>query len=323
METELGNSIQLLMIKGAQDHNTKQQIVTPNILKIPKSPEQHLCFKSYDLIKIKGFIVLAKELSKLANLLLHAGHLTIAFSFLIEKNTKTYTTGKTEDKCFIEFPHDYFFNHAIPIIKMQYNDFILELVNDSPRRDFDINVVLDTFILDVNERKQLSYETSEVNYNVRNIQKFELYYYNPNPQDNAPQDYAPQDYAPQDYDPYFTYTAFIKPKLINQGLIVNASKNDIISIKIQLNKTFFALDYNSDLVRVYGEEIANNLTYFGFNVCEKFESQNLVGSLNFSRVDIVEVTVVLAKNSYTLDIYLPAWNVFTYNQGLFGIRWCP
>ena len=100
-------------------------------------------------------------------------------------------------------------------------------------------------------------------------------------------------------------------------------KKDIYQVEITLTKSdtdIIALDYNLDLVNIYGEEL-NNFTYFGFNVNENLKSTNLIGCLNLSVVNKVKVCVVMNNNDKKLDIYMPNWNVLTYSQGLCGIRY--
>ena len=152
-----------------------------------------------------------------------------------------------------------------------------------------------------NDRKKLCSDTTVCNYNIRNIQKYEL---NHHIGDNK-------------------YESYIEPDFLNQGIFINALKKDIYQVKITLTKSnedMTALDYNLDLVNIYGEEL-NNFTYFGFNVNENLKSTNLIGCLNLSTVDKVKVSVIINDDNKTLDIYMPNWNVLTYNQGLCGIRY--
>ena len=130
------NSFKLLNLKGIQDNNLDQQIITPYILNIPKPPAKSLSFKEYgELIKIKGFIVKSTNVKQLMDRRLellfgYERYYNIPFSFLLNYNTKHLENGN----CIIEFPHDYFLNHPILLGKMLYTDFSLGICNDSSNR---------------------------------------------------------------------------------------------------------------------------------------------------------------------------------------------
>ena len=47
-----------------------------------------------------------------------------------------------------------------------------------------------------------------------------------------------------------------------------------MSILITLNDTIKCLDYDNNLINIYGEDIGENLSYFGFNIEENFISDN-------------------------------------------------
>ena len=85
------------------------------------------------------------------------------------------------------------------------------------------------------------------------------------------------------------YIININKFIIFFGIIINYPKNKIISLLITLNNTIKCLDYDNNLINIYGEDIGENLSYFGFNIEENFTSNNLIGCINISILDKVNV----------------------------------
>ena len=86
------------------------------------------------------------------------------------------------------------------------------------------------------------------------------------------------------------------------------------------------MDYDNNLINIYGEDIGENLSYFGFNIEEKFTSNNLIGCINLSILDKVNVKIRILNNdeepalegNNPLEIYTVAWNEIKYKSGLCG-----
>jgi hypothetical protein len=302
------------MLRGAQDAsmNIKQQLSVPEIITMQLDENLKLhC--NCDLIKIKGFIVdkhyNALSSEKLIFMFNHQTSFEIPFSFMAFKNIKSYG----DDKYFIEFPHDYFFNHKIEIIKLLMTNFCVKITN-SLNNNFEVKIVVDKYFLDVEERK-LNYNLNEINYNIRHLNEYHIMCINHHVyKDNLSK-----------HNDIIVYEENINATLLTQGIfIVKKDCYEILDVSIMLNKHIPLLCYDKDLLNIYGENISDNLVYYGFNVDEKYDSNNLVGCVNLSRADCItiKITVKTHVNNFdsSIQIYLPSWNILKYNQGLVGLK---
>lgn len=302
----------LFEFKGVQDNEMiqKQQYTTPEIITL--SFNTLLSLKYGDLIKIKGFIVKKDNINKLINEELEFSfgqeYFKIPFSFLIksDKNKLIYFTKNDETHCLINFPHDYFFNHKIPIIQLQFSKIGVRLTNKDC--DYNVEIVVDKFFLDNTEKeeqKQLADSITPITHNIRNIKHFKIPFNN----------YNKNNYT-------YTYKLETQISFLNQGIfIVKNCEHEIQNIKITLNDTIVAFNYDVNLLNIYAEDV-EKLTYYGFNVDEKYNSNNIVGCINMSLFDKVTIYITLntLKDTYDsyLDVYMPYWNIIMYKQGLVG-----
>jgi len=308
----------LFSFKGAQDFMMipNQQITSPEIILLPfNRPFSLTLIKCGDLLKIRGFIVNQNKIEKLMNenLEFSFGYekcIQIPFSFLIRSKKNEMTFFKKNDKmyCFINFPHDYFFNHKIPMIKLKYSDFSIKVTNQTS--DYNIQIVLDKYFLDEKEKIKYNSELDvEICHNIRNIQHFKI----------------PLDVIENDLHIYRTD---IEANLLTQGLFIGKdAMTEVYNINITLNDNLhndvIALNYDVNLLNVYNEDV-DELIYYGFNIGEKHDSNNVVGCLNLSRTEKVTVTII-KKNLYKspdecIDIYMPNWNILMYKEGLAGVK---
>ena len=300
----------LFAFKGVQDAEMIQiqQYTSPEIITITTNKSLSLGYG--DLIKIKGFIVKKDNINILMNEELEftfgEAYFKIPFSFLIksDKNRLIYFTKNDETYCFIDFPHDYFFNHKIPIIQLQFSKISVRLTNKVS--DYNVEIVMDKYDLDIEERKQLASNLHPIKHNIRNIKHFKI----PLNMQN---------------ENNYTYKLETQINYINQGIfIVRDCEHEIQNINITLNGNITAFNYDVNLLNIYAEDVGK-LTYYSFNVDEKYNSNNIVGCINMSLFDKVTIYITLKslKNNYDLylDIYMPYWNILMYNQGLVGIRY--
>lgn len=296
MEQILKNSISLLNIKGVQDKNLSQEITRPIIMEIPKYyPYKPINFDRCDTIKIKGLIL---DKTKIDELVYNYKHLEILFGsqsyYKIPFHFLTnWMKNIDETNCFIEFPHDYLFGHLIQIFNMKYHKLEIKIGNDSVNRDFDVLIVLEAGVFDKNNIISNSID-------IRNIQPFELFKTTDN-----------------------TFENYVEPDFLTQGILIDAPIKNICGVKIILDDTngiIEALDYNFNLINIYGEQVGQ-FTYLGFNPNENFTSTNLVGCINMSRVDEVRIIVYTYNCGEKLIVYMPNWNTLAYSDGLVGIRY--
>ena len=308
------HKIQLLLLKGYQDMNIEKQVITPSIVRISNKEKNN--FIEHDLIKIKGFITNFKNIHKLKELYLTIGFnysvtYNIPFSFLFNYNNnnvrKNYNYESEDYNYFIEFPHDLLLTHKIPLISLQFSPFTVFI------KELDENIivdmVLDTYMLDVNRRKEVA--TTEKTYNIKSIYNFKI------------------NLMSCLYEPYSfcEYESEIEPQFLTQGIIIKFPKHKIISILITLNDTIKCLDYDNNLINIYGEDIGENLSYFGFNIEEKFVSNNLIGCINMSILDKVNIKIKILNNdepilgNEPLEIYTVGWNEIKYKMGLCGFTY--
>ena len=298
-------------LKGVQDYEMipNQQLTSPEIIKIPFNKLLNL--KYGDLLKIKGFIINKNNIQKLMNesfeISFGGTYFKIPFSFLIlsDKNNIIYFDKNHEDYCFIDFPHYYFFNHNISILQLTYSTFDIKIINTIY---YDVEIVIDKYFLDNKEKTKISLNLEPISYNIRNIQHFKIPYTLENQEKNL-----------------YVYKTNIDASLLNQGLfIVKDYQHQIQNITITLDKKLTVFNYDVALLNIYSENV-NQLIYYGFNINEKYNSTNVVGCLNLSLYDNIEITIKLKLLKDTpdtyLDIYMPNWNILMYKQGLFGIKY--
>ena len=319
------NALILLNKKGVQDKLMipKQQITQPEIIKM--SFNKPINLKGSDLLNIKGFIVNKNNIDNLKNTYIEFTDdfnklFRIPFSFLIYSNTSNVSdfNRNNEIYSFIDFHHDYFFNHKLLIVIMVYNTLNVCLTSNDIKdiKDFNIEIVIEKTYLEITERKEyLLYSDptkpdlinlEKNSYNIRNIQHF-----------NIPLCGLSEN--------VHIYKTDIDATLLNQGLfIIKDNNHQIINIKISLDDTCTVLDYDDNLLNIYNETVGN-LIYYGFNVSEKYNSNNLIGCINMSRYNKITITIKLKSikeipDTY-LDIYMPQWNTFVYNKGFFKLRY--
>jgi hypothetical protein len=293
-------------LKGVQDNEMipNQQLTSPEIIKIPFNKPLNL--KYGDLLKIKGFIINKNNIKKLMNesfeISFGETYFKIPFSFLILNNI-IYFDRNYEDYCFIDFPHDYFFNHNISILQSTYSTFDIKIINTIY---YDVEIVIDKYFLDNKEKISLNLEP--IFYNIRSIQHFKISYILENQDKNL-----------------YVYKTNIDASLLNQGLfIVKDYQHQIQNITITLDNNLTIFNYDVALLNIYSENV-NQLIYYGFNINEKYNSTNVVGCLNLSLYDNIEITIKLKSLKDTpdtyLDIYMPNWNILMYKQGLVGLKY--
>jgi hypothetical protein len=315
----------LFSFRGVQDFVMipNQQITLPEIILLPfNRPFSLTLIKCGDLLKIRGFIVNRNKIEKLMNESLEFSFgdescIQIPFSFLIrsDKNGLTFFKRNDEMYCFINFLHDYFFNHKILMIKLKYSNFSVEVTNQTC--DYNIEIVLDKYFLDEKEKTKYNLELDvEFCHNIRNIQHFKI----------------PLNVIQNNL---YIYRTDIHANLLTQGLFIVKDdvffRKELYEINIKFNDNKIALDYDVKLLNVYNEDVGK-LIYYGFNVGEKYDSTNVVGCLNLSKVDNVTITIIKKKLDESpdenpdespdewLDIYMPNWNILMYKQGLAGVK---
>jgi len=305
----------LLLFKSEQDKKkdprqyftlSETVVLLPNIL---------LKINYSDITKIKGFIIKQNYIHKLMNEYLEfyveETYFKVPFSFLIlsdkdgiisfSKNNDTYN--------FINFPHDYFFNHRLSSTEIAFTSFSVKFTNDSYESyescDYNIEIVLNKYFLN---KKKVNVNTimEPISYGLRNIQHYEI------PFDK--------------YDKTLhVYKLDIYGYLINQGLfIVKNCHYEINNITILLNDTLTVLNYNIEALNNLKEDV-RSFIYYGFNVDEKYKSNNLSNCVNLSIFD--KLTIIIRLNSLKdehdnyLDIYMPKWDIITYTKGLIGVKY--
>ena len=313
----LQHKIPLLLLKGCQDMNIEKQVITPSVVRISDKAVDK--FSEYgDLIKIKGFITNVYNIPKLKKLYLsieinYGTTYKIPFSFLLNYNNNVTKISNYEsedyDNYFIGFPQDVLLTHKIPLISLQFSPFKVSI--KGLNENMIVDMVLDTYVLDVHKRKEVA--TTDKTYNIKSIYDFKI------------------NLTCSAYEPYSfcDYESIIIPQFLTQGIIIKFPKRKIISILITINDTIKCLDYDNNLINIYGEDIGKNLSYFGFNIQEKFTSNNLIGCINMSILDKVNVKIRILNNdeeptlsgNEPLEIYTVGWNEIKYKSGLCGFTY--
>ena len=164
-----------------------------------------------------------------------------------------------------------------------------------------INLILDTITIDINKK----YNIQNFEHNIRCIQDFTIKYTSSNK-------ILFDDYNEERI--YHEYKSVIDLNFLSQGIIVNLPISSLINIKLKINDDYYALDYNIDLINIYGEIIGDGLTYFGFNVCENFKSLNVVGCLKLYKAKLVNIIIISMEKTDQIKIYVPNWNIIIYNR---------
>jgi hypothetical protein len=278
--------------------------VIPTVFRISNKKEDK--FKLWgDLTKIKGFITELKNLHKLKELNLSIGFgdnepYNVPFSFLLNYNNNVRKINNYEnekqDNYFIEFPHDILLGHKIPLITLKYSPFTIYI--EGLNENIIIDVVMNNYLIHKDEHiKAINlYKSYDVKF--VNEHKINLISYEPN---------------------FCDYENEIKINFLTQGIIIKTPKQKIISTLLTINKSLKRLDYNDNLINIYGEDIGDNLTYFGFNMDEKFTSNNKEGSISLYAAEIVNIKVRILNNTNKkpnnykpLEIYTIEWNGLKY-----------
>jgi len=311
------HKIQLLSLKGCQDMNIEKQVITPSVVRISDKTEDKFSEQG-DLLKIKGFITNVYDIPKLKKLYLsiefnYGTTYKIPFSFLLNYNNNVTKISNCEsehyDNYFIGFPQDVLLTHKIPLIALQFSPFTISIKGLDEYTIVDM--VLDTYVLDVDRRKEVA--TTDKTYNIKSIYDFKI------------------NLTGSVYEPYnfCDYESIINPQFLTQGIIIKFPKHKIMSILITLNDTIKCLDYDNNLINIYGEDIGENLSYFGFNIEENFISDNLIGCINMSILDKANVKIRILNNdeeptlsgNEPLEIYTVGWNEIKYKSGLCGFTY--
>jgi hypothetical protein len=103
----------------------------------------------------------------------------------------------------------------------------------------------------------------------------------------------------------------------SQGIVIELPKKNITNIIIKLqqyswnSKIYDLINYDNDLINIYGESLSDSLTYFSFNSIENLNTGNLNNSIDFSHLYINEINIEANKyaviphyiNIYFICIY--------------------
>ena len=313
--SSLQNDILCLLTKGVQENifGLERRVVRPFCVKIPRPGEQKVKFREMgDTIKIKGFILEGYVESEYSNDYIEIAwsqecYLKIPMSFLLAYKI----TVLSDNKIFIELPHNYLLDNAeIPLIALPFYEFEINIHSNSKYRNYEIYAVIDRSVYDVNERKEL---TQGKTHYIRQIQPFTL----------------SKNISLNDSNKFSEMLTSVG--LLCQGIFVKNNKNNIKSIIVNAiqksnkedkpNTNIEILNYDRNLLTIYGEQISDELTYFSFNSLERFGSENMVGSFNFSRVEMCEVKIELinTENNNRCEVFFVNWNHMKYTGGLCGI----
>ena len=175
----LQNDILSLLTTGAQEKwfGLERRVVRSSCVKIPRPGEQKIDFREMgDTIKIKGFILEGYLESEYENHYIEIAwspecYLRIPMLFLLTYKV-TYLS-PSENKIFIEFPHDYLLdNKEIPLVSLPFYDFEIKINSNSKHRNYEVYAVIDRSVYDVNERKALA--TKKFEHYIRQLQPFTL-----------------------------------------------------------------------------------------------------------------------------------------------------
>jgi len=299
----MSNKNQLLLLNGK---DIEKQVITPSVIRITDNAVYANIFG--DLMKIKGFITNFAKIDKLKELdftiTFGTDTYTIPFSDIMKDNNnliKIYNYGiensnEDYDNAFIQFPHDLLLTYKIPLIFLTLNSLTTVSIKGLDD-DMTVDMVCDTYILDVEKREEMARTNA-----LKNIQEFKL-------------KWESNTWTYRQHHCFNTFESIIDAKFLTQGIIIKSPKNKVLQLKITLNDTIKCLEYDNNLINIYGEDIGDNLSYFGFNIETKFNSNNQVGCINMSVIDKVNVTVrLLTFDSEPITIYTVSWNEIQYKD---------
>jgi hypothetical protein len=282
-------------------YNINKQVKQPIIVNLNK---KSLIPKISDFFVIAGFLVskinfelLKKEyfILEFKNSISTQIH-KIPFSFLIEFDKIT----EINDKYYIKFNTTYFYNYYIPLItvpnisqKLLKNDVSCEISNN-----VNVEIIFECLTCNLNCHIKFAYITTHL---VRQIHSIKL-------------NYNSSCYENNECD------------LLNfcDGFMINLPKNMIESFDFKFylknednNKTYHdILNYNSDLINIYGEELSPTMTYFAFGY--KFDTylktnKPLDTGFNFTKTDGTTLKIyVKNKINDEITVYFPYYEEFTY-----------
>jgi hypothetical protein len=267
-----------------------------------------------DLLKIKGFLVDKNKLELFKNEFFilefknnkNTRNYNIPFSFLIAMNNLI----EINDKYFINFNHDYFFGPHFPIAL--FNTLTMKLSCEISN-NINIEIIFEYTFLERELRKKIMWFDNQI---IKQI-TFTTLQFNNNCYENNN----------------------VILRNIVDGLLINLPKIMIESIDLKFylknknddTKAYYdILNYNSELISIYGEEINSTMTYFSFVCTDKFNNYRKYGvkqsiytvcfydapsfnGVNFNKVDGVSLRVNLKNNlNNELIVYFPYYSTINY-----------
>jgi hypothetical protein len=254
--------------------------------------------KNLDLLKNEFFILEFKNNKNIRDY-------KIPFSFLIAMNNLI----EINDKYFINFNHDYFYGPHFPIV--HFNSLTMELSCEISN-NINVEIIFEYTLLEIEPRKKILWIKHQI---IKQIY-FTTLQFNNNCYEN---------------------NNFIL-RYVNAGLLINLPKNMIESIDLKFylinndTKTFYdILNYNSELISIYGEEINSTMTYFSFACADKFNDYRKYGinqsiykvsffdeleynGVNFNKTDGVSLKIHVKNNlNDKLIVYFPYYTMINYD----------
>jgi len=288
-------------------YNVKKRVTQPIIVKLNKKSKISQVPHLFDLLKIKGFLVdkINLELLKNEYFILEFKNKKykqihkFPFSFLIEMNKLE----EINDKYFFDFNYAYFYKFLLPI--NCYKNLDMELFCEVSN-NINIEIIFEYTLIDIKNCDKLLFPLqidSYVEIQVKQIELIELNYNNNYYENNE-----------------------CDLRNFSDGVIINLPKNMIESIDFKCyyldknNNTkgyFDILNYNSELINIYGIELSPTLTYFAFacnntmNGIENISNRSLgytenFHGINFFKTDGTSLKIhVKNKINDKLNVYFP------------------
>ena len=206
---------------------------------------------------------------------------TINLQFLINYSKELYLEYNTY---FIDFNYDLFFSHPLNFnlintssIRFQFN------INTKPELKFNFNnEITNNYTLNSILIENI-YRSENKIYNNYFIKHMEFFKYTTRHKTNL----------------YFN----IESKKLNKsnGFFINVNINNISNLKILSNKDDSIIDYSNYLIKIYGKNINDKLTFFKFNLNDEL--------INLNLIDYLKIYIELKNSLYDSDVNLIIENI--------------
>ncbi len=320
------DAVNLLNLRNTQEtlykvDKTATQII---VLRLDNNNNyKHTLTKHGDTVSFKGAIVNSKDILSLRNKLftieIGGAAYDIPFDFVLTNKIEIDT-----DTFFIPFNQKYLLNHNILMVALAFHEVVL-LIHNIDRHsllsmdtNLKIDIICEYTYLENHIRKDMVCPEVTHTFNIRQIVQYVVpnTRSNPNPNLNC-----------------ICYKSCVQhnQRLLSDGLFIEHKLKNIKYVNVNVNKSssqkINVFNYNTGFTQLYGQSINDNLSYFGFNLNDKFDNTDYSKCINMAMVDSIDIEFWVSGDGDgdsdteckdQLNCYLSYWSTVNYRAGMLG-----